>query len=110
MMNIFDQIAKTSFGGQFQSKHLNDLKKLFALADDHLLERASKMVQDAEEDYQHKVQEFSQQQAKDSAEELHGVLRDIQKERLDESRMLEQKLRRSERKVLSSLEDQINNT
>lgn len=110
MVNIFDQIAKTSFGGQFQSEHLDELKKMYALADDQLLGKASKMVQDAEEDYKQKVQDFAQQQAKDSAQELHGVLRDIQKERLNENRKREQKLRKSEQNVLSSLEDQINNT
>ncbi len=110
MINIIDQIAKTSFGGQFQSKHLDDLHKLIALADDRLIEKASKMVQDAEEDYQQKVQDFAQQQAKDSVEELHGVLRDIQKERLGANRRREQKLRKSEKSLLSNLEDQLNNT
>ena len=106
---LLSALKKTSFAKFFPAEQIEELHNLFANADQKVIDEMVAKINDAEKDYQKKIEEIKNKEAEKFAKEFSKKVRQFKKERLEKLRDAEKKDQAKNEKVLEEMTKQLDN-
>ena len=106
---LLSALKKTSFAKFFPAEQIEELHNLFAKADQKVIDEMVAKVDDAEKDYQKKIEEIKNKEAEKFAKEFSKKVRQFKKGRLEKLEETEKKEEAKSDKLLEEMTKQLNN-
>ena len=106
---LLSALKNTSFAKFFPAEQIEELHNLFANADQKVIDEMVAKVDDAEKDYQKKIEEIKNKEAEKFAKEFSKKVRQFKKGRLEKLEETEKKEEAKSDKLLEEMTKQLNN-